>query len=716
MRDYHINKWLMLSPVILIVVTTVLSGCGITKKNITTVTQSYPNLNQPHPTVRTGDINTGNKVPETTQSIDSSGGMLSISKPGDPMNGFVIDVPSNSYSGNTTFNVSSAPITGQTFGSDIDPISPMIYVDNGGVESNELMYIRVPVTVPAGDFAMGFIYDATTKQLEGMPLIATDPDSIIVGTRHFSNFFISMISETLLNTDIDSGFRPGVDDWQFTNYGSYITQGGECEGQSLTALWYYCTQPEGTNFRLYGRYDNNGEQPATPDFWYDDSLGYRFASVAQNAINNDTFANQLWLRLGGKDIVDINGIWHVVSTANGIGDETTRNLFAYSILATKEPQLVCIFNLGGDGHAMIVYRIYQGNLYVADPNYPGNTERVINYANGKFQPYNSGANASEIAKGHGTSYNEIAYYAKSTVLPYDQIAQLWAQFKNDTIGNDKFPPYQIVYKDSNGKLQPLRDGYMSDSKYIYVWVTSNDPKVTFGVFRDGDILTASSTDGYELQPGTNKLGIYVMSIVQKADEFIDFKYITVYNSESATPSAARPSMLTLYLTPAGQWDTTGETLDLPSGYYATGDDNSSFQIKEEPITWNGNSFSLMPISPTDRAAQDKDWANQGKEWSGQGTLSQDGKTLTKLDVTLNFSEQKYDPNSNAGPLESWTYHFSVTNMPLTVESYGLDATLKSTQLAGHCSLTETGTISGGSASFVPEWSDPSSSLTIALQN
>jgi hypothetical protein len=96
----------------------------------------------------------------------------------------------------------------------------MIYVDNGGVESNELMYIRVPVTVPAGDFAMGFIYDATTKQLEGMPLIATDPDSIIVGTRHFSNFFISMISETLLNTDIDSGFRPGVDDWQFTNYGS----------------------------------------------------------------------------------------------------------------------------------------------------------------------------------------------------------------------------------------------------------------------------------------------------------------------------------------------------------------------------------------------------------------------------------------------------------------------------------------------------------------
>ena len=199
----------------------------------------------------------------------------------------------------------------------------MIYVDNGGTYSNDMMYIRVPVNVPAGYFAMGFIYDASTKQLEGMPLISSDSDSITVGTRHFSDFFISMISKTLLNKDIDSGFRPGIDDWQFTNRGSYISPGGHCEGQSLSALWYYCTRPDGTNARLFGRYDNNGNQPVTPGFWYDDSFGYRFASVIQEDIDGSSFANNLWESLSGKTAQqDKNGNWQWVN-GPGIGDEAT---------------------------------------------------------------------------------------------------------------------------------------------------------------------------------------------------------------------------------------------------------------------------------------------------------------------------------------------------------------------------------------------------------
>jgi len=70
-----------------------------------------------------------------------------------------------------------------------------------------------------------------------------------------------MISKALLTNDIDTKFQPGEDDWRFTNYGSYIAQAGHCEGQSLTALWYYVTKPDGANVHLYGSYDNNGNQP-----------------------------------------------------------------------------------------------------------------------------------------------------------------------------------------------------------------------------------------------------------------------------------------------------------------------------------------------------------------------------------------------------------------------------------------------------------------------
>ena len=49
----------------------------------------------------------------------------------------------------------------------------------------------------------------------------------------------------------------------------------------MSAMWYYVVQPYGNGLTLHERYDNNGDDPATPDLWMDDSLGYRFASTTQ---------------------------------------------------------------------------------------------------------------------------------------------------------------------------------------------------------------------------------------------------------------------------------------------------------------------------------------------------------------------------------------------------------------------------------------------------
>lgn len=215
----------------------------------------------------TGTISTGPEVDIATQNISPSGGVVEVTKPGDPLDGFVISVPPNSYADSRTFKVSSAPITRQTFGDDIDPISPMITVENGGGYADGVMYVRVPVKVPEDSFAMGFIYDEKTGQLTGIPLATADAESVTLAATHFCSFFISKIKKALLQNGVDSGFRPGIDDWQFRNDGSYIARGGHCEGQALTALWYYCTQPDGKDMCLYGRYDNNGNQPATPDLW-----------------------------------------------------------------------------------------------------------------------------------------------------------------------------------------------------------------------------------------------------------------------------------------------------------------------------------------------------------------------------------------------------------------------------------------------------------------
>jgi len=68
-----------------------------------------------------------------------------------------------------------------------------------------------------------------------MNTVAQDAGSITLATRHFSKFFISAIDLNLLDQDIDSGYQPGVDDWQFVNNGSFIEKGGHCAGQSVSS-------------------------------------------------------------------------------------------------------------------------------------------------------------------------------------------------------------------------------------------------------------------------------------------------------------------------------------------------------------------------------------------------------------------------------------------------------------------------------------------------
>lgn len=487
----------------------------------------------PNPTAKapprgtTGTISTTAIVESSPIPVTPQGGSFTLNDSASPLNGMVLGVPPGAYTTNLDFKISYAPIDKHTFGEDFNPLTPLIKVDNGGAYADEIMEVTVPVTIPPDSFAMGFIYDEKTKTLQGLPTIAQTETSITVGTRHFTDFLISMIPLTKLKSDIDSGFRPGIDDWQFTNYGSYIAKDGHCAGQSVTALWYYVTQPDGKDLTLHERYDNNGIKPATPDIWEDDSLGYRFASTVHHDINWDSFENKFWTSLAG------------------VNDEWTWKLFAYSIQITGEPQEVGIYSNAGGGHDMICYRVKDGNLYIADPNYPGDTERRIEFKDGKFVPYNSGANADEIAKGKGKAYEKIEYCAKTTTVSWDKIAQRWAEFKAGTVGNDTFPAYQITWIDDKNVAHDLVDGYISPTKLINIDFKSTFPGGST-VFRDSVPLKWDANGNYELLPGVNKLGILINGEVDGVDKngqaiklskYVDFKYLNVtYSGIGITPA------------------------------------------------------------------------------------------------------------------------------------------------------------------------------------
>jgi len=469
----------------------------------------------------TGTIQAGPALVAASQVVATSGGSVKVQKPGDPIDGLEIQVPAGAYSNDRQFIISSAPVTGHGFGEHFNPATPLITIENGGDYSEDFMTVRIPVDVPPDHFAMAFYYDDEAGTLEGIPFSNISEDSITVVTRHFSTLLVSIIKNSvlddLLKSDIDSHFRPGIDDWQFTNFGSYIATGGHCAGQCLSALWYFCEQPDGVDLTLNGRYDKNGVKPASPDLWQDDSRGYRLASTIQKDIKWSSFENKLMTNLAGQD------------------DDLAFKAFGYSIQLTGEPQEIGIFSSAGGGHDMICYRVHKGSLYIADPNYPGNVDRRIELVNGKFVPYNSGANADEIAAGNGKAYERIEYCAKTATVDWKKIGARWAEFKAGTIGNDVFPEYEIVVVDDEGKETPLADGFESPTKNMTIRVNS---AVTIGTrVYINDVRVQPDAQGrYALQDGSNLVGIDIWGDVNndpanRAYEYIDFQYFSVTYGE-----------------------------------------------------------------------------------------------------------------------------------------------------------------------------------------
>lgn len=464
-----------------------------------------------------GSIMAGPAVNILSEVIDGNGATLTVVKEGDPLDGLSLTVPSGAYPDSLQVNISRAPVINHTFGDYFNPVTPFIVVENGGAYSAEPMTLRIPVDIPDGHFAMAFYYDDSLGALEGIPFTSLEPDSITVATRHFSRLVVSVIGysalDALIKGDIDSHFRPGIDDWQFVNRGSYISPEGHCAGQSVVAMWYFCEQPDGKDLTLHGRYDRNGDRPATPDLWADDSNAYRLCSVVQADIDWEDFGIKFQREFRGKD--DLNQF----------------RAFAYAIKLTGEPQYVGITSNAGGGHAMIVYRVFNNSLYISDPNYPGATDRRIEVVGGAFTPYHSGANGDAIAAGQGKAYERIGYQAKSAMVDWSLLTQRWQELKDGTIGDWEFPAYGIVVRDDDGNETPVVDGYKSESKKIKIGLDC-DFTAGFKLYRDGVRVSPDADNKYELLDGSNRFGMHIVGDLNSDPQnrrwqYVDFKYFEI---------------------------------------------------------------------------------------------------------------------------------------------------------------------------------------------
>jgi len=508
---------------------------------------------EPEPPVTGGIVSTGASTEVARQAISTAGGTLRITASGDPLDGFQLTVPPNAFPRSQEFVVSRAEIVSHLLGEHFNPISPLITISYEGGYADELMELRIPITLPSGHFAMGFFCDKVTGELEGIPVVGLDSTSITLSTRHFSppdetggglfkrsqlvwrNLVICSILSTYLEQlpVLSSGFSPGVDDWEFPNYGSYIASGGHCAGQSMTAMWYYYEQKlKGGGPSLYHRFDRINNPAKPEDAWFDNPLGYRFASTIQEDL-------------------DFTGWKQKLNQLSAVPHLSWR-CFIFAMLVTGEPQFVLIKNSTTDaGHAMIVYAVspLEGKLSIADPNYPGNRDpkdgtpslRTIQYhpglGAGRFDPYLTGLSAAD----PGTEFDQIGYAAKTSHIEWPQLAKRWTKVQDGTIGDDLFPAYTLWVHEGTGR--ELRDGLITntDSLILHCRSTGCDDHLPgtdylqeFEVYTvEGFFLgkADAATNGLftlNLRPGEEQLGFCIMGrTITGHDEYMDFKWQSI---------------------------------------------------------------------------------------------------------------------------------------------------------------------------------------------
>ena len=475
---------------------------------------------EPNPPI-TGTLTLGPATEVARQTIGPAGGTIAAG-------GLEIRVPDGALAAETPFTVSQAPITAHTFGDLITPITPLYEVESGEAALGAPVTLVLPAAIPAGTTAMAFYYDATAGTLTPLIPIAQDATTLTVGATHFSGLFGGLIDLLKLPEIVDSGFRPGSDDWQFTNYGSFIAPGGQCEGQSLTAIWYYLAQRRGGASPLNGLYDNNGAPTKTPALQWDDSDGYRLAGNVQVDPVADQFTyeflkNAMWDRADGR---------------------LTYQAFRAAMALTGEPQLIRLSTAPGTGnHTMIVYRVTPQWLLIADPNYPGRL-RTIRYdaARGKLGDYSSGDNAADIAANGATIYTRFAYVPWRSSASEAGIAAHWAEFEGGTAGDAVFPGYVLKVltgKDAQGKdvWAPLTDGYRTGEKKLTVQLTklTGGTASTMAIYRGTSAVPLGPKawkQTIDLDEGDNALGFSVFGRVGAAWEYVDFVRLTVTSGES----------------------------------------------------------------------------------------------------------------------------------------------------------------------------------------
>lgn len=427
------------------------------------------------------------QAPLATGSIPATGGFITVNKPGDPLNGFTVSLPSGAFSGSLNVTITELSNASWPRAKGIVPISPIVHIaSNQGGYAALPITIKLPAKVPANTFPVLVMYDAATHALEPLTTVAYDSVHIVALTTHLNtaniqqrqaslsglgahmrgafpagassasgDFFVGgyALPLTVVNQDWDTGFRPGTNDWEFSvpAVAQVDTSINPLAGAALTEAWYFNSGISSTP--LNRRFASVKNAPLS------DSLGIvwtsQFSETSPLAIETAKASIAAYAKVQ-RDSVYLSDTNPQVIYAR-LDQLMIRANFALSVMTGAKPLPVLVIGplirngdtatRGEPGYTTLVaYRASGSQISVADPGAAGNASRVLNYPSGKpMTPYNPGQYVP------GITVLNLVPASLGLLVPPGVLASQYQQVLNGTIRNAALWP-TVSYKSYFGQF------------------------------------------------------------------------------------------------------------------------------------------------------------------------------------------------------------------------------------------------------------------------
>lgn len=388
--------------------------------------------------------------------VGAEGGTIMVDMPGAPIDGMEILVPENAFKQGQTVSITYGSALGVTVPAGVAIVSPLISfrVSDGGIAESPML-ITVPVAVPPGSKPAILLLDSAGLRRELMTTLAWSDTSVTGVSAHLNGALLAgkdgslaspkiasrkaaakvaagsatavviAIPDAILAQDHDTGFRPGVDNWEFRPIGTVLHPDISL-GMVVTAAWYYEAKKagHGSLWKMFQEADGIEES---------NRLGLRWTSVARIH-----FAPQVLLAAyaAQSEILKLSlaDTWTAMDNMSSASFNSAR---AALTLAPGSPLPAILFprdTTMEDHQVVLVYRSSGQKLFAIDPGSPDKTIE-LDFSSGLMEPVAP-------ADG-GTPYTRFHAAGLSLLANISAMQSQWSAVENGTIGDDIFPKYRM---------------------------------------------------------------------------------------------------------------------------------------------------------------------------------------------------------------------------------------------------------------------------------